>query len=147
MAGNGQSRGCSTGVGSCRAGIPLPPRRARSHLGSGGAGQELEGVPGLGASHCHHCPTAAHGLDQALFCAAPAKAHSGSIESSFSGGGEVLAHCLIPYNLACYAAQLRCLWEAERWLKQALQIGGAEYRSMALREQDLRPLWAKIAEL
>src|SRR3989442_7415443 len=50
---------------------------------------------------------------------------------------------IIPYNLACYAAQLRCLWEAERWLKQAVHVGGAEYRSMALRYQDLGRLRAK----
>jgi hypothetical protein len=53
---------------------------------------------------------------------------------------------IIPYNLACYAAQLQCLWEAQRWLKQAWEVGGGEYRSMALRDKDLQPLWRWIEE-
>jgi len=48
---------------------------------------------------------------------------------------------IIPYNLACYSAQLGCFWEAERWLKQALEIGGDDYRKMAARDRDLATLW------
>jgi len=54
---------------------------------------------------------------------------------------------VIPYNLACYAAQLEHLWEAERWLKRALEIGGDHFRALALQEKDLEALREKIREL
>jgi len=54
----------------------------------------------------------------------------------------------IPYNLACYAAQLGKLWESQQWLKQAFKIGDAkELKLMALDDTDLKPLWDKIGEL
>ena len=34
----------------------------------------------------------------------------------------------IPYNLACYAAQLGQLGEAKEWLKQAFEAGGKKYK-------------------
>ena len=54
---------------------------------------------------------------------------------------------IIAYNLACYAARVDCWWEAERWLKQALEVGGNRYKKLALREQAFKPLWQKIAAL
>jgi len=53
---------------------------------------------------------------------------------------------IIPYNLACYAAQLQCLWEAEQWLKRAFEIGGREYEEMALRDRMLKSLWKSIGK-
>ena len=54
----------------------------------------------------------------------------------------------IKYNLACYAAQLARLWEAERWLKLAFTIGKEEeLRAQALEDPDLKPIWPKIMDL
>src|SRR4051812_39861562 len=54
----------------------------------------------------------------------------------------------IKYNLACYAAQLARLWEAEQWLKLAFTVGDKEeLRTMALEDPDLKPLWAKIMDM
>jgi predicted Zn-dependent protease len=54
----------------------------------------------------------------------------------------------IKYNLACYAAQLSRLWEAEQWLKLAFTVGQKEeLRSMALEDPDLKPLWPKIMDM
>ena len=54
----------------------------------------------------------------------------------------------IPYNLACYAAQLGKLWESQQWLKQAFKIGDSkELKLLALDDPDLKPLWDKIGEL
>ena len=50
----------------------------------------------------------------------------------------------IPYNLACYACQLGRLAEARALLKQACAIGNAsEWKSQALEDPDLAPLWVK----
>lgn len=54
---------------------------------------------------------------------------------------------IIPYNLACYATHLKSFWEAERWFKEALAVGGSAYKSLALSDRELEPLWKKIAEL
>ena len=55
---------------------------------------------------------------------------------------------IIKYNLACYGAQLGRLWEALQWLKLAFKTGKEdELRTMALSDEDLKPLWEKIAEL
>jgi Flp pilus assembly protein TadD len=55
---------------------------------------------------------------------------------------------VIPYNLACYACQLRELETARDWLRQAVKVGGPKLvRQMALADDDLQPLWPEIAKL
>ena len=55
---------------------------------------------------------------------------------------------LIPYNLACYSCQLGRLPEALEWLDKAGKLDGeADIRSMALEDQDLKPLWSKLGEI
>jgi tetratricopeptide (TPR) repeat protein len=55
---------------------------------------------------------------------------------------------IIPYNLSCYACQMRQLDEARVWLKRALKIGGKEdIKRMALADPDLEPLWEEIRQL
>ena|ERR1019366_5085917 len=54
----------------------------------------------------------------------------------------------IAFNLSCYACQLNQLEEARSWFHRALKLGGKEHiKRMALRDADLRPLWAEIREL
>ena len=56
-------------------------------------------------------------------------------------------HAVIPYNLACYACQLGKLDEARRLLKVAIGLcGKGEIKKMALNDEDLKPLWAEIAQ-
>lgn len=51
----------------------------------------------------------------------------------------------IPYNLACYACQLKDLGEARLWLQRAFKIGAREkIRALALADDDLKPLWDEI---
>ncbi|MSU34582.1 MAG: tetratricopeptide repeat protein [Pedosphaera sp.] len=53
---------------------------------------------------------------------------------------------IIPYNLACYSAQLGKLDEAWLWFETAVKRGRPEdLRTMALRDEDLRPLWPRLA--
>lgn len=47
----------------------------------------------------------------------------------------------VPYNLACYCAQLNRLDEAEEWLKKAMAINEPHVKSMAIDDPDLKPLW------
>ena len=55
---------------------------------------------------------------------------------------------VIPYNLACYACQLGQLDESRRWFKIARRAGKAEtMKTMALKDEDLRPLWEEIRTL
>jgi tetratricopeptide (TPR) repeat protein len=54
---------------------------------------------------------------------------------------------LIPYNLACYAAQLGRLDEAWDWLQRALSIGEkTAILGMALADADLEPLWPRLRQ-
>ncbi len=54
----------------------------------------------------------------------------------------------IPFNLACYACQMRQLDTARLWLKRALALGDKErIKQQALADADLEPLWAEIREL
>ena len=49
---------------------------------------------------------------------------------------------VIPYNLACYAAQLGDLAAASDWLAQAFKLGNKkEIKLQALDDPDLAPLW------
>jgi Flp pilus assembly protein TadD len=56
---------------------------------------------------------------------------------------------MIPYNLACYAAQFGRLEEAWDWLQKA--IGAADQRKqikeLALKDLDLEPIWDRIRKL
>ena len=54
----------------------------------------------------------------------------------------------VPYNLACYCAQQDQLTEAWRWYRTARRLGPpSAVRQMALKDEDLRPLWIQIAQL
>jgi tetratricopeptide (TPR) repeat protein len=54
----------------------------------------------------------------------------------------------IPYNLACYAAQMGQLDEARRWLRRAVVVGeGTTIKRMALADSDLEPLWKEVKDL
>ena len=54
----------------------------------------------------------------------------------------------IPFNLSCYACQLRQLEVARDWLKRAVAVGGKEkIKQMALKDSDLEPLWDEILQL
>jgi predicted Zn-dependent protease len=55
---------------------------------------------------------------------------------------------LIPYNLACYAAQMNKLDEARFWLSKAVSLGSAEkVKLMGLKDNDLKPLWPELQML
>jgi predicted Zn-dependent protease len=54
----------------------------------------------------------------------------------------------IPFNLSCYACQLRQMDVARDWLKRALAVGGkAKIKQRALEDSDLAPLWSEIRRL
>ena len=54
----------------------------------------------------------------------------------------------IPYNLACYCAQLGGLEEARHWLQQSCEIGNAEMLKMAARcDPDLSPLFVNAIQI
>ncbi len=50
----------------------------------------------------------------------------------------------IPYNLACYCAQLGRLAEAKRWLGKALAIDRRSVQEAAIDDPDLEPLRGEI---
>jgi predicted Zn-dependent protease len=55
---------------------------------------------------------------------------------------------IVPFNLSCYACQLRQLDLARDWLNRAVAIVGKEkIKQMALEDADLEPLWAEIRQL
>lgn len=55
---------------------------------------------------------------------------------------------IIPYNLACYAAQSGRLEEAWDWLVRARNTSGSPEKvvAMAMADDDLRPLWSRIVD-
>jgi Flp pilus assembly protein TadD len=56
---------------------------------------------------------------------------------------------VIPYNLACYAAQMNRLDEAFEWLRQAVTAAGKAdpIRQMATQDPDLEALRHRLKEL
>src|SRR5437867_9680706 len=56
---------------------------------------------------------------------------------------------VIPYNLACYAAQFGRLDEAWDWLHKAMEAAGdvSKIKERALADADLQPLWDRIRAL
>jgi len=56
---------------------------------------------------------------------------------------------VIPYNLACYAAQLGHLDEAWDWFHKAIEVEGdvKTIKQRALGDADLKPLWGRLRGL
>jgi Flp pilus assembly protein TadD len=56
---------------------------------------------------------------------------------------------VIPYNLACYAAQFGRVDEAWEWLQKAIQAASdaSRIKQRGLADPDLQPLWDRIREL
>ena len=50
---------------------------------------------------------------------------------------------IIKYNLACYCCQLGEIENAKDYLKEAFEIDST-WRSQALDDEDLRPLWDSL---
>jgi predicted Zn-dependent protease len=54
---------------------------------------------------------------------------------------------IIPYNLACYEAQLNDLKAASVWLEKAFKLGEPHtLKQMALNDPDLKLFWPKLSE-
>ncbi|MBI4325365.1 MAG: tetratricopeptide repeat protein, partial [Chloroflexi bacterium] len=72
-----------------------------------------------------------------------------ALESLLPAADKFAVEYLIPYNLACYSAQLGRLNEAKAWLERAFQVSGhaAQVKLAALHDPDLEPLWQAIGEL
>jgi len=51
----------------------------------------------------------------------------------------------IPYNLACYCAQLGRLKECEQWFNKAMDIDEPTVRRAATDDPDLKPLWDSMS--
>ena len=51
----------------------------------------------------------------------------------------------IPYNLACYCAQLNRLDEAQIWFKKAMEINEHIVKCEAIDDPDLKPLWDSMS--
>ncbi|HAV63963.1 MAG TPA: hypothetical protein DCY13_16550 [Verrucomicrobiales bacterium] len=71
----------------------------------------------------------------------------GTVQVAFDllqpAAGKFLKEPIIPYNLACYCAQLGQLSDARSWLEQAFQHGDRKVlHRMALEDPDLEPLKA-----
>jgi tetratricopeptide (TPR) repeat protein len=56
---------------------------------------------------------------------------------------------VIPFNLACYAAQMGRLEEAWEWLHKAMEAAGDvdSIKKMALADSDLTSLWERIRQI
>jgi tetratricopeptide (TPR) repeat protein len=59
--------------------------------------------------------------------------------------GKFPKNATIPYNLACYCAQLNRLEEAQVWLRKAMAIDEQTVRSEAIEDPDLKPLWDSMS--
>jgi len=51
----------------------------------------------------------------------------------------------IPYNLACYCAQLGRLYEAKQWFKKAMAADEETAKREAIDDLDLKPLWDSMS--
>jgi tetratricopeptide (TPR) repeat protein len=51
----------------------------------------------------------------------------------------------IPYNLACYCAQLGRMNESKLWLERAILINERMVRQAAIDDPDLKPLWDSMS--
>ena len=52
---------------------------------------------------------------------------------------------LVPYNLACYCAQLDRLEECKTWFKKAMVIDDKAVQKKAIDDPDLKPLWVSMS--
>ncbi len=51
----------------------------------------------------------------------------------------------IPYNLACYCAQLGQIQEAQEWFKAAMAIDAKTVKRVGITDPDLDPMWQGLS--
>lgn len=96
-------------------------------------------------------PERASGWVQRAYCVRRVK--GGSLEKAWEtlrpAFEKFPKESVIPYNLACYAAQLGRLDESWDWLHKAMEAEGnvARIKARALDDADLQPLHQRIQEL
>jgi len=52
----------------------------------------------------------------------------------------------IPYNLACYCAQLGEMQEAQEWFRAAMALDPNNVRQKGIEDPDLEPMWRQLSE-
>jgi hypothetical protein len=57
------------------------------------------------------------------------------------------ASALLHYNLSCYECLLGDIEQAKTRLHQACKMGGKQFKTMALDDEDLKPMWEQIAAM
>jgi tetratricopeptide (TPR) repeat protein len=94
----------------------------------------MRGDPQRPFGWIHHS-FALHALKQAEL----AYTHLATVAEKFAD------HWQIPYNLACYCAQLGRLKESEMWFKKAVAIDDQIVPKEAIDDPDLKPLWNSMS--
>jgi predicted Zn-dependent protease len=116
------------------------------------AAEEKQWEEGLKVAQAllHHAPNRSSGwLHQAYALRrVPQGGLAKAWEALLPAGEKFPQEPIIPYNLSCYACQMREMDTARLWIKRAATIGGIKtIKGMALHDPDLEPLWEEIRAL
>jgi hypothetical protein len=68
----------------------------------------------------------------------------GAFDSLVPVGERFAGVWIIPYNLACYCAQLGRMEECREWFKKAMEIDADGVRRAAIDDPDLKALWESL---
>ncbi len=119
----------------------LPLLRLRIEIAS--TSKEWERVVELAGLMIGHAPGESIGYVRRAFALHELRRTKEAWDTLLPVAGKFLDEWIVPYNLACYAAQLGELDVARKWFDRACKLGDAKALKIeAKRDPDLAPLWA-----
>lgn len=105
--------------------------------------RQWDAVVQLAERVLQRAPKERQGWIQRSFALHELKRTQEAFEALYPAAVNFPRYWLVPYNLACYCAQLGRLEEARQWLDDAVELGDAKaVKAMALDDPDLAPLRA-----
>lgn len=109
------------------------------------AAEKWEACVQLGAAVVKASPNNAYGWAGRSFALHELKRTQEAFDLLWPAKDKFPENWTIPYNLACYCAQLNRLDEAEKWFKKAMKIDEDQVKSSAIDDPDLKPLWDSMS--
>ena len=113
-------------------------------------GKDWPGALAIAERHLHAAPESVAGWVHRAY--ALRRADGGGMQAAWDALYPAMEkfpdEWIAPYNLACYACELRQLDTARILFKRALTVGERGHlKQMALNDPDLKPLWEEIRGL
>jgi predicted Zn-dependent protease len=127
------------------SGFKADPRVLELRLQIYWAAEKWEACVEIGGALVRLKPESEYGWIGRSFALHELKRTQEAYDFLLPAGDKLTKNWTIPYNLACYCAQLNHLNEAQIWFKKAMEINEHIVKREVIDDPDLKPLWDSMS--